>query len=180
MSEAFSESSARVKENLLRRYAEREPKRFCQLDLDIDDIVTGGEGPSLTSGATIELMHGCDVRILIRPDLDPKMAVKLPRWAADSVEREPDQIDTWRGIHDLKPTAADKPKVNADEKIALSHHLVSILQSPGDLPVAIVEMVRKARYEDHPPLMKAALAAVDHWRIEKRVEDAELDAEIPF
>ena len=172
MSEAFSENSAVVKENKLRRYAEREPKRFCQLDLDVEDIVTGGEGPSLISGATIELMHGSDVRILIRPDLDPKMAVKLLRWAGDSVEREPDQIDTWRGISDLKPT------VNADEKIALSHHLLSIEQCPGDLPTAVMEMVRKARYEDHPPLMRAALAAVDQWRNESRARN--VDSQIPF
>ena len=58
----------------------------------------------------------------------------------------------------------------ATEKLAMSRHLLSVIQSPGDLPMPILEMVAEARMQD-PPLMRAALAAVDQWRNEKRADE---------
>ena len=128
MNEAFSNDRAVVKEAILKKYAERDPKRFCQIDLWAEGIFEiGDDGPSITNGSTIELMHGSEVRVLIRPDLDPMMAARLLRLAGDSIEQDPDQIDTWRGIHDLKPTAegvaTEEPEANDGERQAMSRHL---------------------------------------------------------
>jgi hypothetical protein len=83
----------RDKDSLLAKYAEREPKRFVQLDAHFapGDEVLGADddGDALTGGGTFELMHGASVRVLIEPDCDSAIAVRRLRKLAAWLERNP-------------------------------------------------------------------------------------------
>jgi hypothetical protein len=78
----------------LAHYATREPKHFLQLDGHYlprnsgDGLHVDADGDALTSTATVELMQGATVRVLIPHDADPKAAVrqlkKLAKWLKGS------------------------------------------------------------------------------------------------
>lgn len=79
------------KAELLRRYSEREPRRFVQIDgwIEGDDFIGIDEsGHSVCMGATTELMHGSDARVLI-----PFSAVKKPADVAALLRKFADLVD---------------------------------------------------------------------------------------
>lgn len=71
-------------------YARREPKYFLQLDGHYlphggDEYTrTDADGDAVTADATVELMHGSTVRVLIPHDADPRVAArqlkKISKW----------------------------------------------------------------------------------------------------
>jgi hypothetical protein len=74
----------RTKGELLEHYAEREPTAFYQFDgwhLGVghgDDVMhPDEEGDCLASGTTYELMHGADVRVLVKRGMAPEIAAQL-------------------------------------------------------------------------------------------------------
>jgi hypothetical protein len=90
-----SESGAH-KAAILAKYAEREPKRFVQLDAHFspdgpDDslMAPDEEGDALTASETFELMHGASVRVLIDADCDPALALHRLRKLADWLACDP-------------------------------------------------------------------------------------------
>lgn len=87
------------REAILKKYSERPAKEFVQIDTwcqgrwQGDSVINcDDDGDSQTSGSTVELMQGSDVRILISPDTDPKDVVRLLRKAADWVDHAPEMI----------------------------------------------------------------------------------------
>ena len=83
------------KKELLDHYAARQPRRFMQFDgvcvdpADRDGVVVPDEdGHSLLGGATWELMHGADVRVLVPNDgtVTPADAARLLRKIAEWIE----------------------------------------------------------------------------------------------
>jgi len=81
---------------LLNHYAKREPKEFLQIDgwyggkwVGDSVIATDKNGYSMTGGATVELMIGADVRILIDPSTPASEAVVLLQKAIDWLNRGP-------------------------------------------------------------------------------------------
>jgi hypothetical protein len=73
----------------LEHYATRALKEFVQIDVFLNgDEIMGRDtdGHSVCGGATRELMHGADVRILIQPDLPPAKVAELMRKALKAIE----------------------------------------------------------------------------------------------
>jgi hypothetical protein len=89
-----------LKESLLDHYAEREPKRFQQIDGHLDwmpgDSVMPPDydGDCLTGGFIWELMRGPNgVRILIPDSTSYEAAIRLLRKAIDWLERFPGLLE---------------------------------------------------------------------------------------
>ncbi|WP_136649733.1 hypothetical protein [Paracoccus aeridis] len=81
----------RMRHRLLTHYGTKDPTRFCQVDSWFNgDDITGcdGDGDGMTIGATCELMHGADVRVLIPDSIqrEPAEFARLVRKVADWIE----------------------------------------------------------------------------------------------
>ena len=74
------------KEQLLDHYKQREPKRFIQYDGFSGwymDEYADAEGDAKFSGETTELMQGSTVRLLIDPDAEKEVVLRLLRKLSD-------------------------------------------------------------------------------------------------
>jgi hypothetical protein len=90
-------SRYKTKDDLLRHYADRNPKAFRQFDgwLDADEIM--GRDPetsrALNASTTLELMRGADVRVLIPLSTTRAEAVTLLREIAAWIARDGGGLD---------------------------------------------------------------------------------------
>jgi hypothetical protein len=82
------------KADLLAKYAEKPVTAFSQFDGFIvshegDDVMRpDGDGHCIMCGDTEELMHGADVRVLVKPDTLVKDASAMLRKIADIIDRD--------------------------------------------------------------------------------------------
>jgi len=104
-------------DKLLNHYAKREPKKFLQIDgwysrQWVDDRVLAMDEArySMTGGATVELMHGTDVRILIDPSTPVSEAVMLLRQAVAWLKEDPLLYHRL-----VKPSGGSLPPFNGAE-----------------------------------------------------------------
>jgi hypothetical protein len=87
------------KDDCLAHYAEGEPRLFHQFDgfhppsWPVGPGTEDADNDELWAGATWELMGGADVRVLISPDADNDVVLRLLRKIAAWIER--------RGGHDM-------------------------------------------------------------------------------
>jgi len=86
----------RTKEDLLKHYSEREPKRFIQYDFmtgwEEDDFIRlDCDGDYLSRGETFELMQCADVRVLISDNVRIEDVLrgikKLHEWITEEAKR---------------------------------------------------------------------------------------------
>jgi hypothetical protein len=91
-------SKKQVFDECMEKYAERPPAMFRQMDAwhlpdGGDDVMhTDPEGDCLMSGITHELMHGADVRLLIRKGTSHQTAIRLLCKQLEWVRREENLI----------------------------------------------------------------------------------------
>ena len=84
-----AEATKRLKQQLLDKYSEREPRRFTQIDCWGPNakgdcfIDSEGTGFGMTAGITRELMRGSPIRILVGEDYDdPELLAEMLERAA--------------------------------------------------------------------------------------------------
>ena len=85
-----------IYDNKLAHYASREPRSFLQLDAfylphnDDPDLDADKDGDALMGGATIELMNGASVRVLLPHNADPKVVVRQLKKITKEFNQHPD------------------------------------------------------------------------------------------
>ena len=99
----------------MKHYATREPQKFeqfdawwfCEDEREYGDISgdPDDDGVQMSRGSNYELMHGADVRVLIKPNVAIDKAVLMLRKLADVLER------------DIVPQTVGTPESNGDVRI---------------------------------------------------------------
>ncbi len=96
---AFNDSFRRVFSKKLAHYARKIPKSFLQIDGEYthfhgdDSVHPDKDGDWISADATIELMSGSTVRVLIPADTDPKIAVRQLKKITKWLKRKPELIE---------------------------------------------------------------------------------------
>jgi hypothetical protein len=121
----------KTKDELLRHYAARTPKRFVQVDgfyWPGGDMFADKDGFAIFGSETWELMVGADVRILIDPEADPSTVYGLIKRAADNVrtglmgfvsQPELPFVSDQQGVAELFETEQEKEMTTEERLNAL-------------------------------------------------------------
>ena len=196
MNGKFGPADRWSKEGLLAHYATREPKPFVQIDGWIggdDVIVTDDDGLGMTFGFTTELMNGSAVRLLIKPDSDPRKIVGLLQRVIEEVEERPETIAASQWL-DPKPYLVEPREDDEIGGIYLSKMravlavyedlagTVAGLCPDKTLPLAklIAGQIREAIDSRDPVRMLAAARLAGEAGPAFRLDDLDLNAEVPF